>query len=141
MDDNRITLTIQADNITNHKARSSKDIPVILSIYGAPSLASEPDLAWAFNQAAKTEDGDAVLRPTNKESDTLDEGEEKPLTPLEQHRIDLERSQRVAIRAQDIMGQAFQEGGANVALLPVMDQPSGMKTTLLKHQLQGLRWM
>ena len=138
IDTQRLTMTIAAGDISNHKARGSTDIPIKLSIYGSRTLMLEQDLAWAFNQSADSKPNAALADPVTGQVPKMEEE-----SAQDEIRDEMERTRTVAVRAASILGSLFAENSVDVALLPVCDQPPRMRptTVLLKHQLQGLRWM
>lgn len=139
IDTQRLTMTVAAGDISNHKARGSTDIPIKLSIYGSRTLMMESDLAWAFNQSTDVKPNPALADPSTGIIPKMEEEPEAQNAIQEE----MERTRTVAVRANTILSSLFAENSVDVALLPVCDQPTGMRptTVLLKHQLQGLRWM
>lgn len=120
---------------------------IIISLYGSPSLKADPNLAFLFPQEGSSASSKRRKTSHNAVGEAANsaEEEEEPAEDeefLAQQAIERAKARRRQ-RAEGAFDSFFGESARDVAHLPTCPQPSRsrVKTRLLRHQLQALRWM
>lgn len=144
MDANKITMTGKCCKLEGPPGTTAARLAEVsrsISIWGHPSLKSDPSLAFLFKQSGNASAKKKSKDKTNHEIDEEEELDEQFLAEQAEKKAEARRKQR----AIDAFDSFFGASARDVAQLPTCPQPKGdghkLKTQLLKHQLQALRWM
>lgn len=144
MDREQLKLTGKCNKLEVPAGRSAStlsELPISISLFGPFSIKTNPELAFLFPQAKKAA---AIMKGKLKphEIDNEDELDEGWLA--EQAKLAAESRRKH--QANDVFDTFFGESSSDLALLQECNQPPNtgphsVATSLLKHQLQALRWM
>lgn len=148
MDAGQLKMTAQCSKLNGPPGATAARLPevsILISLFGPSTLKLNPNLSFLFEkeqQEAKAAGLSSRRGPRQQPED----GEEKEadaqfLADQAERKAAARRQQR----ADDVFDSFFGASSRDVAQLPTCPQPKGdrhkLKTKLLKHQLQALRWM